>query len=245
MPIAIILAGGLGTRLRSAVPDLPKPMAPVRGIPFLAYQIDYWINQGIDRFVLSVGYKHEEIQKYFGLQYKGVPIDYSIELTPLGTGGGLLNAVKLCQDQSEFLLLNGDTYFEVDLSRLQECAKINEADWVFSVFRSQGLGRYMAMGLGVDGEILEVHNVANKLGSFVNGGVYWVKTKSIDSILNSKVLPLSLEQDLFPLFIEEHKKLFALESTGQFIDIGIPDDFIRAASILPVMTGGSGYDYQT
>jgi D-glycero-alpha-D-manno-heptose 1-phosphate guanylyltransferase len=116
---AIILAGGLGTRLRSAVPDLPKPMAPIAGRPFLAYQLDYWIRQGVDRFVLSVGYRHESIMAYFGAAYRGIAVDYSVEQTPLGTGGGLLLALeRLDGGQRPFLLLNGDTYFEVDLATL-------------------------------------------------------------------------------------------------------------------------------
>jgi len=85
---ALVLAGGLGTRLRSAVPDLPKPMAPINGRPFLEYLLDYWINQGVDRFVLSVGYRHEIITEHFGNKYKEAQIEYVIEKTLLGTGGG-------------------------------------------------------------------------------------------------------------------------------------------------------------
>ena len=90
---AIILAGGLGTRLRPAVPNLPKPMAPVNGRPFLEHQIDYWIRQGVRRFVLSVGYMHEAIEGYFGASYRGAEIAYAVERSPLGTGGGLLLAM--------------------------------------------------------------------------------------------------------------------------------------------------------
>ena len=92
MTTAIILAGGLGTRLREAVPDLPKPMAPVNGRPFLEYLIDYWIEQGVKRFVMSVGYLHQDIVRHFGYRYRGVEIDYSVEESPLGTGGALLLA---------------------------------------------------------------------------------------------------------------------------------------------------------
>ncbi|MDQ3186754.1 MAG: NTP transferase domain-containing protein, partial [Pseudomonadota bacterium] len=91
---AVILAGGIGSRLRSIVPDLPKPMAPVSGRPFLEYQLDYWISQGISSFILSVGYRHEAIVDYFGNSYKGAELDYVIERIPLGTGGGLLLAVE-------------------------------------------------------------------------------------------------------------------------------------------------------
>ena len=94
MATAVILAGGLGTRLRSIIPNLPKPMAPIGDRPFLEYQLDYWIAQGVNRFVLSVGYRHQVIIDYFGNSYKGVEVDYVIEQKPLGTGGALLLAAE-------------------------------------------------------------------------------------------------------------------------------------------------------
>ena len=118
MTSAIILAGGLGTRLRGVVPDLPKPMAPIGGRPFLEYQLDYWINQGVSQFVLSVGYLHGAIVDHFGDRYKGAKLDYVIEKTPLGTGGGFLLAAEKLGKNDPFLLLNGDTYFAVDLKKL-------------------------------------------------------------------------------------------------------------------------------
>ena len=84
---AIILAGGLGTRLRETVPNLPKPMVPIHNRPFLEHQMDYWIEQGITQFILSVGYLKDIIINHFGNSYKGVSIDYAIDTSPLGTGG--------------------------------------------------------------------------------------------------------------------------------------------------------------
>src|SRR5690349_1824955 len=143
MPSAVILAGGLGTRLRSAVPDLPKPMAPINGRPFLEYQLDYWIAQGIKRFVLSVGYRHEAITKHFGFRYKGVELEYAVEERPLGTGGGFLLAAEKVGRREPFLLLNGDTYFGVNLNILNACALEHDADWCMSLFRTSAKGRYM------------------------------------------------------------------------------------------------------
>ena len=115
MTSAVILAGGLGTRLRSVVPYLPKPMAPINGRPFLEHQMRYWSTQGIDHFVLSVGYRYQTIIDYFGAQVEGASLDYVIEESPLGTGGGLVLASKKVSQQENFLLLNGDTYFEIEL----------------------------------------------------------------------------------------------------------------------------------
>lgn len=88
MTTAIVLAGGLGTRLRDAVPDLPKPMAPINGRPFLEFLFEYWRTQGVERFILSVGYRCDAIIDYFGENYRGAMIEYVLEQTPLGTGGG-------------------------------------------------------------------------------------------------------------------------------------------------------------
>lgn len=233
MPNAIILAGGFGTRLRSVVPELPKPMAPIRGLPFLAYQMQYWITQGITRFILSVGYKHDVIQNYFGSQFEGVPLEYAVEKVPLGTGGGLLNAVKLCKDSVNFLLLNGDTYFEVQLTDLQKVSTLQNVSWVFSVFRTHEADRYMGMEISASGNILSMQNGTKKIGSLANGGVYWVKTDSLISFSQHNSLPLSLEDDIFPELLRSKGKMIALEGGGQFIDIGIPQDYARAATILP------------
>src|SRR3989344_1539678 len=98
MTTAIVLAGGLGSRLKAVVPDVPKPMAPVNGRPFLEYLIDYWTGQGIDRFILSVGYKREIIGRHFASRHQGIAMDYAVEDRPRGTCGGLLLALKhLCQ----------------------------------------------------------------------------------------------------------------------------------------------------
>src|SRR5438067_6674889 len=122
---AIVLAGGLGTRLRSAVADVPKPMAPIRGRPFLEYLFDHWIDQGIRRFTLSVGYRHEVIVDHFGKAYHGATIRYAVERSPLGTGGALLGTLATFSVEAPVLLLNGDTYFAVDVKRLSEFAARN------------------------------------------------------------------------------------------------------------------------
>src|SRR2546425_12065025 len=115
---AIVLAGGLGTRLRSVVADVPKPMAPIGGRPFLEYLFDHWIGQGIRRFTLSVGYRHETITGHFGNAYRGVALRYVVEEAPLGTGGALLRTLGAFPGEAPVLLLNGDTYFPVDVERL-------------------------------------------------------------------------------------------------------------------------------
>lgn len=236
MTTAIVLAGGLGTRLRRAVPDLPKPMAPVGGRPFLEYQFDYWIAQGVRRFVLSLGYRHQVIVDYFGKSYAGVELDYVIEQTPLGTGGGLFLAAEQIGGDAPFLLLNGDTYFAADLKALIRFSQANDADWCFSLFRANEKGRYMGMDVSPQGQITSLKSGTGHPGRLANGGVYWVHPRAlIDGrfAIGDKV---SLEDDVFPAAMAAGQRLFGIEFPGTFIDIGVPDDYHRAQALLAVET---------
>jgi len=229
---AIILAGGLGTRLRSTVPDLPKPMAPIGGRPFLECQLDYWIAQGITLFVLSVGYRYEVITDHFGSNFKGAAIDYVIEREPLGTGGGLLLAAQKMSNELPFLLLNGDTYFEVDLKALNEFSLRNEADCSFSLFCPNEIGRYMGMEVSPKGQVISLKSSRNLSHPLANGGVYWVRSQALlldEFTCGDKI---SLEDDIFPACLASGKRLFGLEFPGKFIDIGVPDDYRRAQDFL-------------
>lgn len=124
---AVILAGGRGTRLASVVPDLPKPMAPVGEKPFLHYLIAYLSGQGIRRIIISVGYRKEAIINFFGSHYLDCDIVYAEELSPLGTGGAVVNSLALVQGQY-FWLFNGDTFFPVELSLIEKFHFENHAD---------------------------------------------------------------------------------------------------------------------
>jgi D-glycero-alpha-D-manno-heptose 1-phosphate guanylyltransferase len=231
---AIILAGGLGTRLRSAVPDLPKPMAPIGGRPFLEYQLDYWIAQGVSHFVLSVGYRHEVIVDYFGDSYKGAELDYVIEQMPLGTGGGLLLAAEKVGNDASFLLLNGDTYFAADLRSLAEIAQENDADWCFSLFRANEKGRYMGMNVSPQGQITSLKSGTGHPGRLANGGVYWVHPRALRG---GRFVPgdkVALEDEIFPAAMASGQRLFGIEFPGTFIDIGVPDDYHRAPALLAI-----------
>ncbi len=232
MTSAIILAGGLGTRLRSVVPDLPKPMAPISKRPFLEHLLDYWIKQGVGHFVLSVCYRHEIIVGHFGNRYKDAELDYVIEKTPLGTGGGLLLAAEKVRRNEPFLLLNGDTYFAVDLRALIKFSLANDADWCFSLFRTHEKGRYMGMEISPQGQITSLKSGTGQPGRLANGGVYWVNPRSLLQERFSSGDNVSLEDDIFPTAMANGQRLFGIEFPGIFIDIGIPDDYHRAAALL-------------
>src|SRR5262249_4174832 len=144
----VILAGGKGTRLRAEVPDLPKPLAPINGRPFLEYQMSYWIGQGVDRFVLSVGYKSESVIETVADRFGDASVIYAVEDQPLGTGGALLLARQQLKTDEAFLVLNGDTFFDLPLSDLRRFHDTRRSDWTFGLFRTTDTKRYLGVGLG-------------------------------------------------------------------------------------------------
>ena len=227
---AIILAGGLGTRLKKTVPNLPKPMAPIRDRPFLEHQMDYWIKQGINRFILSVGYLKDLIIQHFGNTYKGVPIEYAIEHEPLGTGGGLLLAEKGLTEP--FLVLNGDTFIEVDLDNLYEFHLERKSEWTFSLFRTSQFERYMGMDVSPNGEILSLKSESKKSSGLANGGVYLIEPSVLGSLAFKAGDKASLEDELLLNFISNGGVLYGQECKGKFIDIGVPEDYYQAIDIL-------------
>lgn len=233
MTTAIILAGGLGTRLRGLVPDLPKPMAPIDGRPFLEHQIDYWYRQGVRRFILSVGYRREAIIDYFGRRYREAQIDYAVEERPLGTGGGLRLALdRLPDDPRPVLVLNGDTFFDVRLRALQAFYTASSAQWVCALFRAAEPSRYMGVTLEENGRIIELKSVVQDIGALANGGVYYLDPSAVIEAGFRSGDCFSLENDLLPRLHNRGPGVFGMECSGRFVDIGVPADYLGAARIL-------------
>jgi D-glycero-alpha-D-manno-heptose 1-phosphate guanylyltransferase len=207
-------------------------MAPVNGRPFLEHQMQYWIAQGINHFVLSVGYRHQIIIDYFGTQFEGVSLEYVIEETPLGTGGGLMLAAQRISNQDYFLLLNGDTYFTLDLKALIEFFKVKNADWCFSLFRTYEKDRYLGLNVSPDGEISTLKFNTNTINRLVNGGVYLVSPSALSNIPFKLGENISLENDIFKAAKILGQRFFGKEFQDTFIDIGVPDDYHLASAIL-------------
>ncbi len=230
---AIVLAGGLGTRLRSVVSDVPKPMSPINWRPFLEYQLDYWIAQGIREFVLSVGYRNEIIRGHFGECYRGAEIRYAVEDEPMGTGGGLLLAASKLAAHQSFLVLNGDTFFEVQLESLKKFHFQHHAMWTFSLFRTDDTTRYMGLGIAENGEVASIRaRVCEGVNVLANGGVYLVDRRALAACGVPAGQRASLEDDILVELLGKKGGLFGCECKGRFIDIGVPTDYFRAAEIL-------------
>ncbi|HEY3078260.1 MAG TPA: nucleotidyltransferase family protein [Burkholderiales bacterium] len=216
---AVVLAGGLGTRLRAAVSDVPKPMAPVGGRPFLERLLDYWIAQGVSRAVLAAGYMYDSIRRHFGDEYRGCAIAYSIEDHPLGTGGALVQSLPLVHSET-FLVLNGDTYFAVPLEALGAAHRQRRAEVTMSLFRSDN-PRYMGIALDASGRVTSFagHGV-------VNGGVFLFERAVLAQLPPGTA---SLERDVLPNL---GGAIYGCVFDVPFVDIGVPEDWRAAANIL-------------
>lgn len=231
MSEVIILAGGLGTRLRSVVKDLPKPMADVNGQPFLKYLMQFWLSQGASHFILSVGYKKDKIMQVFGNQYEGIPISYAIEEEPLGTGGAILLAVRQLKENKPFVVVNGDTYFSVNFSAMNDFHQANDADLTMALYEVEQNTRYS--GVQMEGAYLTSleKRVDDSPVTRVNGGIYLISKSALNKF-NDVTVKQSFEDDMLPVIIQE-KKVAGYNQEGIFIDIGVPDDYYRAAEVLP------------
>ena len=218
------MAGGLGTRLRSVVNDLPKCMAPVNGRPFLAYVVDHLKKEGIIKFIFSLGYKHEGIVEFVTKEYGKSGIDFSIEEEPLGTGG----AIKLaCKESSEknILVVNGDTLFKVKFNQLNSSHDKSSADCTLSLKPMQNFDRYGVVELNKDNSIKDFKEKQYYENGLINGGIYAL---NVPNFLKEE-LPdkFSFEKDYLEKFVNQ-RRFFGVIQDEYFIDIGIPDDYGRA-----------------
>lgn len=225
---AIILAGGLGTRLRDAVPDLPKCMAPVNGKPFIAYLVNNLLQQGITRFVFALGYKSEIITAYITKNYPGIDAVFSIEQQPLGTGGAISLALHKALSQ-HVLILNGDTFFDIDTKSLFEFHRSMQADCTLALKRMYEISRYGTVVINGKQRIVEFLEKKYCDTGLINGGIYIVNCDKMVSEHFSEVW--SFEKDYLEKLIHKHR-IFGMEQNKYFIDIGIPEDFARAQSEL-------------
>jgi D-glycero-alpha-D-manno-heptose 1-phosphate guanylyltransferase len=230
---AIILAGGFGTRLQTVVKDIPKPMAPIRSKPFLAYLIDYCSSQKIRRIILSTGYKHEVIQNYFGSEYKNVSISYSIEDEPLGTGGAILKAA-LGSEEEEFFILNGDTFFNINFQEFYAAHSFRQTHLSLALKTMKNFDRYGAVITDASGKIISFTEKSFYAHGNINGGIYILNKKLFSEVkLKGK---FSFEKDLMEQFVSQFP-FYGFPFDDYFIDIGIPEDYRRAQNELTQITG--------
>ncbi|HEY6185197.1 MAG TPA: nucleotidyltransferase family protein [Terriglobales bacterium] len=225
---ALLLVGGMGTRLRSVVSSAPKPMATLGGKSFLELLVKQLSQQGVSKLVMCTGYLADQIQEHFGDGSSwGVSIEYSKELQPLGTGGAVKLAESQLHDADPFLVMNGDSFMEVDFDRLFQTHLEKKAIITMAVRRVENASRYGAVELAAEGRITRfAEKSATEMPGIVNAGVYVFSRKVLKHIPAG---PCSLERDIFPKLLS--KGMYAVEQRGIFIDIGTPEDYAKAQQI--------------
>lgn len=223
---AIILAGGFGTRLKEVIgEDIPKPMAPVDGRPFLEYLLAYLDKWGVDRVIIATGYKHEVIEAHFGNRYKNQEIIYSKEIEPLGTGGAVKQAMEYVNGFSCYVL-NGDTYFDANLWKIANSFRAKEAEAVMALRKMGDVSRYGSVKIDLENRITEFAEKGGQTGmGFINAGTYVLERKAfLDLEFPDK---FSLEKDYFEQYYNK-QRIFGVRCYSFFLDIGIPEDYEEA-----------------
>lgn len=225
---AIILAGGFGTRLQSVVKDVPKPMADINGKPFLEYLLVFLAKNGCKKVILSVGYKKESIIDFFKDSYLDMQVVYSVEDAPLGTGGAIRKAISLV-DKDDVLVLNGDTFFLLDIAKMYEAHKKNGSKITMALKPMVDFDRYGSVS--VDGDtIVSFEEKGFKKEGLINAGAYLINRVLFQN-LNELCDIFSFEKDFLEKYITTVKPTAFVQS-GYFIDIGIPEDYEKAKETL-------------
>lgn len=233
-PLAVILAGGEGKRLRPLVSDVPKPLAPIAGRPFIHWLLDLLSLRGIRRALLLLGYKASDVISSCGDGSRwGIEMSYSVEDEPLDKAGALRNALPLI-DTEDFLLLNGDTLLDVDYCELLSFHCRMGATITFAARPWRDLSRVDPLDVDEGGRVRSFGDknlMPRNDGSWlVNGGVYAVKRAIVEKIPPGRI---SWEGEVIPAILSSGKPLYAFEGRGFFIDIGVPEDYMRAQREIP------------
>ena len=220
---AIILAGGLGTRLRSVVSDLPKCMAPVAGRPFLFYVINYLRSQGIEKFIFSLGYKHEIIEDYLKDQFSTLQYECAVEEEPLGTGGAIQLACYKATEKN-VVIANGDTLFKINGTELFSFHIEKEAGCTLALKPMKHFDRYGVVELNEKNTVANFKEKQFYESGLINGGLYVL---NVENFLSKKFpAKFSFEKDYLEQYYREGK-IYGLVQDSYFIDIGIPEDYER------------------
>lgn len=222
---AIVLVGGFGTRLQHIVNDVPKPMAPINGTPFLSYMLEKLIAWKIEHVVLSTGYLHEKIEEHYGNHYKNLTITYSHEKEPLGTGGAILFALAKT-NTNNVLILNGDTLFDIDFFAFNTFFQEKHTLLAVALRKVNDVSRYGAVLIDKTEKITDfIEKNRKEESGFINGGIYLLNKE----LFNQVKMPekFSFEKDILEKLYTKID-IYGLAFDAYFIDIGTPEDYARA-----------------
>ena len=224
---AIVLCGGLGTRLGLLTKDMPKPLLNVAGRPFISYVLDRLAQAGIKGFVLAAGFQWSKLHDYIGDEWKSIPVQYSVEAESLGTGGAIKKAFSN-MDVHETIIVNGDTLFDINIQKFLHFAIANQSLACIALRKVEDCSRYGRVTVNSQGRIMSFGEKDLQGEGFINGGVYYLRSNALDSIfLNS----FSFEK-AFLKGQHSREPIFGMPFDDYFIDIGIPSDLQRAQTEL-------------
>jgi D-glycero-alpha-D-manno-heptose 1-phosphate guanylyltransferase len=218
---AIILAGGLGTRLRSEIGELPKPLAPTGGVPFLQILLNYLHSNGIERVILAVGYKWELIEAVFGSRYKEMDLIYSVEDKALGTGGALKLALEKT-NEGQIFVLNGDTLFTIPLVDLSASHTRKKSDCSIALHYIAHNTRYGNVLIDGDQRIRNFSEKGEAAAGYINGGIYLLQKAALDTFKTGDVFSFEID---FLTKKTSNLNLYGQVFNAYFKDIGIPEDY--------------------
>jgi mannose-1-phosphate guanylyltransferase len=229
---AILLVGGMGTRLMPLTSKTPKPMLQVAGVPFTEHQIRKAAQAGISEIVLATSYKAELFEPYFGDGKKfGIKIKYAVEESALGTGGGIKNAAALLEDCDQVVIFNGDVLSGHDLSAQIQSHINNKADVTLYLTKVEDARAYGCVELLADNQVKSfLEKMENPVSNMINAGCYIFNRKVIDQIPTNQVV--SVERDTFPSFLSSGVKVYGYLDNSYWLDIGNPQALVKASTDL-------------
>jgi D-glycero-alpha-D-manno-heptose 1-phosphate guanylyltransferase len=223
---AAILAGGLGTRLRPALKDAPKVLAPINHRPFITILLDQLAGAGVGKTVLLTGYRAAQVRRALGDRHEGMALSYSAETAPLGTAGALRHALSQL-DTETLLLLNGDSFCDVDLPSLVAGHRRRSAELTLTLVHTSDSGRFGQVTTSADGKVTHFGENQGAGPGWINAGIYVLERSLINDIPPEQ--PCSLERDLLPRWVKT-RRCYAFKGEGRFLDIGTPGAYAGAAS---------------
>lgn len=229
---AILLVGGMGTRLMPLTSKTPKPMLQVAGVPFTEHQIRKAAQAGISEIVLATSYKAELFEPYFGDGRKfGIKIKYAVEESALGTGGGIRNAAALLDDCDQVVIFNGDVLSGHDLAAQIQFHINNKAEVTLYLTQVADARAYGCVELTADNQVKSfLEKMENPVSNLINAGCYIFNRKVIDQIPANQVI--SVERDTFPSFLSSGVKVYGYLDNSYWLDIGNPQALVKASADL-------------
>lgn len=226
----VILAGGLGERLRHIVSNRQKTMALVSGRPFLDYILTDLEKKDFRRAVIAVSYLADQVREFYGDRFGKIELKYSVEDVPLGTGGALMKASKLCNGE-RFFAINGDTFFDVDYDLMRKNHIRNSAEITLAGKEKPNFKRHGTVVFDADGTVTDFAEKSFAEKGYINGGIYLINKKVFDDKYPQK---FSFETDILQTL---KFKTACVPFEGYFIDIGVPHDYFRSQTEIPMLFG--------